>query len=375
MIIKGEKEMNNRTRFLNLLDGKPVDRMPAVHFGYWRELLIDWANEGHISHKIATRANDSNNYDRQLDEILGWDFCYGLRCSAINGLLPPFPKKKIEVRADGTLIRSHLGVIELHKEGTNGIPAEIDYLLKDRESYEKYYKDKIKYKKTRNFGDRFLYFMANKENPVGFFVGSSLGTIRSMCTLIGLSYLMYDDIELTAEIVDDWNNMQYECLKTNLEKGFKYDFLHLWEDMCFNNGPLVAPDKYYELCFKHYKRIADLAHQYGIKYISLDCDGDFRLLARMWEEAGINVMFPIEYGTWELDITKVREVAPTLYGIGGMNKNVLAKDEAAVDKEIERLKPLVKLGGYIPCPDHRLPQGTKFELVKYYITKIKKILE
>jgi hypothetical protein len=34
-------------------------------------------------------------------------------------------------------------------------------------------------------------------------------------------------------------------------------------------------------------------------------------------------------------------------------------DYAAIDKEIERLKPLVDLGGYIPCPDHRIPPHCK----------------
>ena len=36
-----------------------------------------------------------------------------------------------------------------------------------------------------------------------------------------------------------------------------------------------------------------------------------------------------------------------------------------MDAEIERLKPLVDLGGYIPCPDHRIPPDAKYELVAY----------
>ena len=30
-------------------------------------------------------------------------------------------------------------------------------------------------------------------------------------------------------------------------------------------------------------------------------------------------------------------------------------------------------GGYLPCPDHRLMPGTKFELVQYYAEEIKKL--
>ena len=48
--------MNARERCINILHYKNVDRMPAVHFGYWRELLDEWAERGHISHELAKRA-------------------------------------------------------------------------------------------------------------------------------------------------------------------------------------------------------------------------------------------------------------------------------------------------------------------------------
>ena len=45
--------MNNRERTLNILHFKPVDRFPVVHFGYWRELLTEWAEQGKISRELA----------------------------------------------------------------------------------------------------------------------------------------------------------------------------------------------------------------------------------------------------------------------------------------------------------------------------------
>ena len=62
-----------------------------------------------------------------------------------------------------------------------------------------------------------------------------------------------------------------------------------------------------------------------------------------------------------------------MLGVGGMDKTALRKDKAAVDAEIERMKRLVSLGGFIPCPDHRLMPGTRLELVQYYAEEIKKI--
>ena len=55
-----------------------------------------------------------------------------------------------------------------------------------------------------------------------------------------------------------------------------------------------------------------------------------------------------------------------------MNKNVFAEDFAAVDAEIERLKPLVDLGGFIPCPDHRIPPTAVWDNVRYYCDRMRK---
>jgi uroporphyrinogen decarboxylase len=61
----------------------------------------------------------------------------------------------------------------------------------------------------------------------------------------------------------------------------------------------------------------------------------------------------------------------TLRGVGGMNKNVFSRDRKAVDAEVERLKPLVALGGYIPCPDHRIAPDAKWDMVSYYCDRMR----
>ena len=85
-------------------------------------------------------------------------------------------------------------------------------------------------------------------------------------------------------------------------------------------------------------------------------------------------MFPIEVGTWGDQFEKARKkYGEKVLGVGGMDKTVLRLDKAAVDREIEKMRRLASLGGFIPCPDHRLMPGTKFELVQYYCEEIKKI--
>ena len=97
-------------------------------------------------------------------------------------------------------------------------------------------------------------------------------------------------------------------------------------------------------------------------------------LLPIWFENGVNTMFPIEVGGWGDQFEKARKkYGEGLLGVGGMDKTALRKDKEAVDREIERMKRLASLGGFIPCPDHRLMPGTKFELVQYYAEQIKEI--
>ena len=94
--------MTNRERAMNLLHYKSVDRLPAVHFGYWAELLLEWAEQGKISKDIALNWNDGNEADRELDKILGWDFNWYTTVRGATGLFPPFERKVLkEYPADG----------------------------------------------------------------------------------------------------------------------------------------------------------------------------------------------------------------------------------------------------------------------------------
>ena len=136
----------------------------------------------------------------------------------------------------------------------------------------------------------------------------------------------------------------------------------------------MSPALFDELCAKHYKKRTDLCKKYGIDIVSLDCDGVTEALLPTWVNNGVNTMFPIEVGVWGDQFEKARDkFGNKVLGVGGMNKIALREDKSAVDKEIERMERIAKLGGFIPCPDHRLMPGTKFELVQYYAEEIKKI--
>lgn len=368
--------MTNRERTYNLLHYKSVDRLPAVHFGYWRELLTEWAEQGHISMDVALAWYDGSPEERILNEKLGWDFNWYTVVSPDNGLRPLFERKVLEKLPDGFLrVQNCEGLIERIREGAGSIPAEDDYQLKDRDSYEKLYKPKMQYSAERVSAGDFKDLCArNGDGPVGLYVGSVFGSIRNMLSVVGMSYMLCDDYDLLAEIVGAYADMQYKCAEAALATGARFDFAHYWEDICFKNGPLLSPAVFEDLCAAHYKKRNDLCRKYGIDIISLDCDGVTEKLLPIWFESGVNVMFPIEVGTWGDQFAPARrKFGRGLLGVGGMDKTALRKDKAAVDAEICRMRRLAETGGFIPCPDHRLMPGTKWELVQYYTDEIRKI--
>ena len=304
--------MTTRERCMNILHYKDIDRMPAVHFGYWRELLAEWADQGHITHEMAKAAvRDNSPEQRELDKIIGWDCNWYNTVGTNNGLSPRFKREVLETLPDGSQrVLTANGVIERIKPGIVSIPSEDDYLLKDREAFETLFKPKMEFSPERVNVEFFKKFNETRETeyPIGLHVGSVMGHIRDMTTVMGMSYLIYDeDEELFADIVDTYAEMQYNCVEAVLE-------------------------------------------------------------------TGVNVLFPIEIGTWGDQFEPARKkYGKEILGVGGMDKTAFRKDKSAVDAEIERMKRLFDMGGFIPCPDHRLMPGSKIELVQYYAEEIKKI--
>ena len=260
---------------------------------------------------LALAWEDGNKADRELNAKMGWDFNWQQVFGADMGLFPPFDTEILETLQDGSLrIRNADGLIERVHPGVASIPSEEDYLLKDRAAFETLYKPRMQYCPERIDLQQLRRIREEDfpDLPMGLRMGSILGDIRNMVSVLGMSYLLYDeDAELFPEIVDTYAQMQYHCVEEILKSGISFDFAHYWEDICFNGGPLLSPDQFHELCFKHYKRRNDLCRQYGIDLISLDCDGVTQKLQRTWFESGVNILFPIEVGTWGDQFARARE--------------------------------------------------------------------
>jgi len=381
--------MNNRDRALAVLRYQPYDRLPLVHFGFLHETLELWHRQGYITAE-ETNAWDETPEEDSVAEKLGFDFGWQTMFQPSSDIFPFFERKVEATLPDGSEhVRNGHGVLHVNRPGAGSIHAEMDHLLKDRRAWEEHFKPRLQWTPDRvnrttvrtgsgriRFDGGGLELLASGERtrPLGLYCGSLYGLFRNWVGIEATCYMLVDDEPLFDEIINTIADLCCRNVEFALASGARFDFAHFWEDICFKNGPLVSPSVFAQKVGPHYKRITTLCRKHGIDVISLDCDGWIDALLPVWLENGVNTMFPIECGTWNASIAPWREkYGRGLLGVGGLNKRVFSRDKAAVDAEVERLRPLVDLGGYLPCPDHRLPEDCKFDLVRHYCDRMRGI--
>jgi hypothetical protein len=368
--------VTNRERTNAILHYRQADRVPVVHFGFWNETYLKFEAEGHISREEKDGVKHGFSED-ETAKALGFDFGWNASIGVDADLKPAFPHEVVKEFPDGSRhVRNGYGVTVWEKPGKVSIPAEVSHTLVDRESFEKEFLPRLQFTPDRvpKLSEETLKRLDSSTNPVGLQCGSLYGKFRDYAGLVGTCYILADDEGLFKEIIDTLASLCYSCTRGLLEQGVRPDFGHFWEDICFKNGPLVNPEVFEKYVGPHYKKITDLLREHGCDIVSLDCDGCVDELIPIWLPNGVNMMFPIEVGTWGSEIGAWRKkYGRELRGVGGMDKRVFAKDYAAVDAEIERLRPLVELGGYIPCPDHRIPPDAKWENIQYYTDRFRKV--
>lgn len=359
--------MTNRERMLGILKYEKVDRLPIIHFGFWPETIEKWVSEGHISKEEVI--ND-------ISGKLGFDSGFTCWYKYQADIFPKFERQIIKTFPDGSRhTRQNDGVVVLEKNQVGSIPSEIEHLLVDRKTWEEYYLPRLQFSEDRVDKEKLdMCFEESRklDMPISLNCGSMLGKLRNWLGLVGLSYLQVDDEDLLDEMIDTMGKLSYETTKFVLEAGYIPDMGHFWEDMAYNKGPLVNPVMFQEKCGHYYKKVTTLLDEYGCQLTHVDCDGDPSLLVPMWLESGVNIITPIEVGTWNGSYIPLREkYGKELRGAGGMRKAVFAEDYFAVDKEIERLSPIIEQGGFIPMPDHRIVPDAKWENVQYYCDKLR----
>ncbi|MBI4026752.1 MAG: hypothetical protein HY360_17345 [Verrucomicrobia bacterium] len=363
--------MTDRERFLATMHYRPRDRAPLCDFGFWPETIAEWHQQG----LPASVGGGDDTTD--TNAFFGMDL-YGGGPGPHVGLLPPFDYKVLEDRGDHGLIQQDDGVIVLQRKYMSSIPQHHGHLLVDRDSWERHYRPRLnpdnadRYPKWEEA--RLVWQDPHCPYPRVVSGGSLFGWLRDWMGLEGISYLVHDDPKLFEEMVVTIADLVVEAHRRVFRQGAQFDACAMWEDMCCNAGPLLAPDKFKKYLVPHYQRITEQLRQHGCDVVWLDCDGNIEALLPLWLDAGVTCMLPIEVGTWGADPIKMRkQYGKELLLMGGFDKHILAKGQRDIEKEIHRLTPLVEEGGYVPFCDHRVPPDVPLESYLHYLKTARQV--
>ena len=178
--------------------------------------------------------------------------------------------------------------------------------------------------------------------------------------------------DLVHDIMDHLTSL-YLTVFEQVLKEVRVDTILIWEDMCGRNGPLISPQHWEEFMGPNYRRIKRFADEHDIPVIMVDTDGDPALIAPPMRRSGVNLLLPMEVAAG-CDVNDWQERFPGLGMMGGIDKRALAVGPEAIDKELERIRPALERGRYVPALDHVVPDDVSWDNYSYFARALKRLV-
>jgi uroporphyrinogen decarboxylase len=339
---------------------QPVDHVPDEEFGYWTDTLTRWHAQG-----LPAWVDDNGKADRYFG------FARRDHAPVGIGLMPGFEERVLEVTDRHRVIQDASGVTcVVNRDGSSSIPKYLEFPIRDRRSWESFRRrldpgTAGRYPAPERW-EALKAGWRDRDYPLGISVGSLFGWIRNWMGFEGVSLMLYDDPGLVEEIVEHLTGFLLDTTGRAIRE-VDFDFASMWEDMCFNHGPILSPEMFERLLVPRYRRITDVLRGRGVEVVYLDCDGNILELVGLWRKGGVNTMFPVEVGGGS-DPAEIRErFGDRVLLMGGVDKRALIAGREAIRRELDRIAPVVAAGGYIPHVDHRVPPDVDYADYLYYL--------
>ncbi len=372
-----ENSMNTRERYLQtILFGAP-DRIP-LNPGWGRQSTRErWYSEG-----LPRDVNIPEYAYREAGGTLPWPEGGG-GFHVNERMIPQFEEKVIEKKEDSQIVQDWKGnICEISNEFTvEYLRNAIDFVtrrwikcpVETREDWEEM--------KKRYDADAPERFPEDPEDlgrklkertwPIQISFSGPFWQLREWLGFENLCMLFYDDPGFARDMIAFWE----EHVSRLLDKTFSYiipDCVHLSEDMAYKSFSMISPEMTREFLLPTYKRWGELIRDAGVPVYAMDSDGYIGELIPIWIEAGINACDPIEVAAGN-DINEFRrEFGTDMAFSGGVDKRCIAKGGAVIEKEIDRLVPVIETGGYIPGCDHGVPSDISWNNFVYYVELLAK---
>jgi len=348
--------------------GAPLFRR---EFGFY--VLDRWKREGHLP---GDAGHDDLREIFFLDppghhslDGLGW-------CAA--AFCPAFEEKIVEDRGEHEVVRDSAGRHKLCFKGRRSgfMPEYLEHPVRDRRSWERNVKWRLdpaspqrlaevpgRVEKAREAAGRGLMI---SQRVIGGYM-----YLRSLIGPEQMFYAVYDMPEVLHDCMRSWLKLA-DALTALHQQHVTFDELFLGEDICYNHGLLISPDMVREFILPYYQQLIANVKSRQLDpgrhlYVNVDTDGDCRPAIPLYAEGiGMDVMDPFEVASG-CDVVAIGREHPGLVILGGIDKRVIAAGCEAIDRELERVLPVMReRGGYVPTCDHGVPEEVAFEDYLHY---------
>lgn len=330
MAEKAEGQLTSAERFRRILSFNPqIDRSPVIEWASWWDQTIDrWHGEGLPKEKCSVE---------DIADYFGLDPLHQVWFSVRR---PGCPQPKT---FGGAIMEGEDGYRDLKEHFLYGedMLEKLDHSLAEHE------------KRAASRGE------AQWLTLEGFFWFPR--------TLFGIEkhlYAFYDEPELMHRINRDLCDY-YKKVLPIIFRNMHPQFMTFAEDMSYNHGPMLSEEMYDEFMLPYYRELIPEIQAHGVR-VFIDTDGFVEPLIPWFLRAGIEGVLPLERMAG-VDVNRIRQNYPHFLMIGGYDKTVMHRGEAAMRAEFERLLPVIRSGGYIVGVDHQTPPDVTIENYRIYL--------
>lgn len=371
--------MNPRERHLKTLLFDKPDRVPLSPGGGRKSTLDAWLKQGLPPDKLS-------NYNEYAYRLAGGTLPWpagGPGFPVNQRMIPQFEEKIIEEKETSRVVQDWKGnICEIDRKYTvEYLRNAIDFVtrrwikcpVENRRDWEDM-------KRRYDPGDASRLptdaaapgkKAAGRDWFVEIGFSGPFWQLREWVGFEGLCLLFYDDPPLARDMIAFWEEF-ISCLLKRTFAEFIPDCVHISEDMAYKCFSMISPAMAREYLLPTWKRWGEIIRGAGVPVYAVDSDGYIGELIPLWIEAGINACDPIEVAAGN-DINAFRKkFGKSMAYRGGVDKRAMARGGKTIELEIERLRPVIEDGGYIPSCDHGVPPDVSWPDYAHYVSCLAK---
>ncbi len=354
--------MTNRERFNRIMQYQPVDRLPLIPFEPYEQFGVEqWYREG-----LPAGVSPDTHFG--IDRI---------RYAPVHlHSIPPFEERIVSETETEYVQIDRLGAtVRRHKAAPGMYYGYVDHPVKSVEDWRRYARrfDAAAQGRIPSDLDRILVGLNGCGSPVG--VCFSPCFFRLGFYALGMERFMvafYEQPELIHEMFSFWSDLILRTLRPVLT-ATRIDVAIFAEDLAYKTAPHISPRIYSEFWLPYQDPIIEELRRHGVPLIAMWTAGNVMPLLPLLMDHGFNATWPLEQMAGMDPALLRRRFGRGLRLGGGIAKEALIAGPAAIDREIERLMPVIRDGGFIPAVDDLPPPEVSLKVFGHYIEALRSI--